>query len=141
VFTNCSSLREITLPFVGGTKKTTSDTYQYPFGYIFGSSSATGCYAAAQTYIGSSTSTTITSTYYIPNSLRTVRITGGELLQRGAFMNCNSLERIELPVISVLGADSLKCTNLKELVLRGYGSASTATMVPEATLLTAANGT
>lgn len=41
-FSGCSSLQNITLPFVGESKKTSSDTYQYPFGYIFGTSSYTG---------------------------------------------------------------------------------------------------
>ena len=38
-FSNCSSLESITIPFVGGgAGKTSSDTHQYPFGYIFGTS-------------------------------------------------------------------------------------------------------
>ncbi len=35
-FSGCSSLVSITLPFVGDKPHTATDTYQYPFGYIFG---------------------------------------------------------------------------------------------------------
>jgi len=36
-FYGCSRLTEITLPFVGAEAgKTANDTFQYPFGYIFG---------------------------------------------------------------------------------------------------------
>ena len=42
-FSGCSSLESITIPFVGAeADKTSSDTYQYPFGYIFGTSRYTG---------------------------------------------------------------------------------------------------
>ena len=37
-FSGCSNVTDITLPFVGGGIKTSDDTYQYPFGYIFGTS-------------------------------------------------------------------------------------------------------
>ncbi len=40
-FAGCNSLEAMTLPFVGGSKKTATDTYQYPFGYIFGTASTT----------------------------------------------------------------------------------------------------
>ena len=84
-FSGCSSLESITLPFVGDEAgKTSSDTYQYPFGYIFGTSSYTGSEAVRQYYYGSSTSSTTSTTYYIPSSLRSVTVTGGNILY-GAF--------------------------------------------------------
>ena len=90
-FAGCSKLQSITIPFVGAQAgKTASDTYQYPFGYIFGTSSYTGGVATPQTYYGESTSETSTTTYYIPSSLKTVTITGGEILY-GAFYNCSGL--------------------------------------------------
>ncbi len=67
----CSSLEEITLPFVGAKAGvTSSDTYQYPFRYIFGT---------------------------IPTSLKKVTITGGNILGDSAFSDCNSLTSIEIP--------------------------------------------
>ncbi|MBQ6979184.1 MAG: leucine-rich repeat protein, partial [Clostridia bacterium] len=92
----CSSLESVTIPFVGGSKKTTSNTYQYPFGYIFGESSYTGGVATTQYYHGNSTSSTTNSTFYIPSSLKSVKITGGDIL-RGAFYNCSLLTAINIP--------------------------------------------
>ena len=95
-FSGCSSLESITLPFVGAKANvTSSDTYQYPFGYIFGTSSYTGSYSAKQYYYGDSTSSTTSTTYYIPSSLKSVTITGGHILD-GAFYNCSSLTSITI---------------------------------------------
>ncbi len=92
-FSGCTSLESITIPFVGGSRKTPSNTYQYPFGYIFGTSSYTGGTATTQYYYGSSTSSTTSSTYYIPTSLKKVTVTGGNILY-GAFYNCSSLTSV-----------------------------------------------
>ncbi len=96
-FSGCSSLESITIPFVGAEAgKTSSDTYQYPFGYIFGTSSYTGGTAVKQYYYGSSTSSTTSTTYYIPSSLRSVTVTGGNILY-GAFDNCSMLTSVTIP--------------------------------------------
>ncbi|MDD6994762.1 MAG: leucine-rich repeat protein [Candidatus Borkfalkiaceae bacterium] len=95
-FSRCSSLEEITISFVGAEAgKTASDTYQYPFGYIFGTSSYSGSTAVTQYYYGSSTSSTTSTTYYIPSSLRKVTVTGGNILY-GAFYNCSSLTSVTI---------------------------------------------
>ena len=95
-FSGCSSLESITIPFVGGSAgKTSSDTYQYPFGYIFGTSSYTGGTAVKQYYYGRSTSSTTYSTYYIPSSLRSVTVTGGNILY-GAFYGCSMLTSVTI---------------------------------------------
>ena len=92
-FGGCSSLESITLPFVGSNRKTSSDTYQYPLGYIFGTSSYTGGVKTTQWYYGSSTSSTTSTIYYIPASLKSVTVTGGEILY-GAFYNCDGLTSV-----------------------------------------------
>ena len=95
-FSGCSSLKEITIPFVGAVAgKTANDTYQYPLGYIFGSSSYTGGTAVTQYYYGSSTSSKTSTTYYIPSSLRKVTVTGGNILC-GAFYCCDSLTSVTI---------------------------------------------
>ena len=97
VFSGCSSLESITIPFVGAQAGvTSSDTYQYPFGYIFGTSSYTGSVATEQYYYGSSTSSTTYDTYYIPSSLKSVNLIGGNVLY-GAFYNCSGLANITIP--------------------------------------------
>ena len=96
-FSGCSSLESITIPFVGAKAGVTSnDTYQYPFGYIFGTSSYTGGVATYQLYYGSSTSSMTYDYYYIPSSLKSVTITGGNILC-GAFYNCRRLTSITIP--------------------------------------------
>ncbi len=96
-FYYCSSLQSITLPFVGDRRHTSTDPYQYPFGYIFGTSSYTYGIATTQYYYGSSTPSTTSSTYYIPITLKEVIITDCEYIQYGAFYNCSSLTSIEIP--------------------------------------------
>ena len=92
-FNGCASLESITLPFVGDSRKTSSQTYQYPLGYIFGRSSYTASVETQQCYYGSSTSSTTNTTYYIPSSLKSVMVTGGDILC-GAFYNCSLLTSI-----------------------------------------------
>ena len=95
-FSGCSSLTEITLPFVGASAKTESDTYQYPLGYIFGTSSYAGGVATKQYYYGYSSSSVAGATYYIPSALKSVTITGGNILY-GAFSYCSGLTSITIP--------------------------------------------
>ena len=117
-FFGCSSLTEITLPFVGGSKKTSNDTYQYPLGYIFGTSSYTGSTAIIQEYYDSSTSATTSTQYYIPSSLKKVTITGGNILY-GAFYHCTRLTSIEIPdsVTSIGNWAFYSCRSLKSIVI------------------------
>ncbi|MBQ2819205.1 MAG: leucine-rich repeat protein [Clostridia bacterium] len=98
-FSGCSSLESMVLPFVGGSIKRESDTnsYKYPLGYIFGTSSYTGGVETVQYYYyGVDTSSRYKSKYYIPSSLKSVTITGGEILY-GAFQNCTSLTSVTIP--------------------------------------------
>ncbi|MBQ7713252.1 MAG: leucine-rich repeat domain-containing protein, partial [Clostridia bacterium] len=116
VFSGCSSLVSMTIPFVGGTAgKTASDTYQYPFGYIFGTA-YTGM-AVTQYYYEASTRTTKT-TYCIPSSLRSVTVTGGNILY-GAFYNCSMLTSITIPagVTSIGSSAFYKCSGLTSVTI------------------------
>ena len=118
-FSGCSGLKSITIPFVGAEAgKTSSDTYQYPFGYIFGTTSYTGGTKVKQYYYGSSTSSTTNSTYYIPSSLREVTVTGGNIL-RGAFSSCTGLTSVTIGdgVISI-GVEAFRyCTGLTSVTI------------------------
>ena len=94
-FSSCNGLVSITIPFVGGSIKTASDTYQYPLGYIFGHTSSAFSDRTQQYYYGSSTSNTTSGDYYIPSSLKSVTVTGGNILY-GAFYNCSGLTNITI---------------------------------------------
>ena len=97
VFSGCSSLENITIPFVGAKAGVTSDDkYQSPFGYIFGTSSYDGGVATTQYYYGNSESSITSSIYYIPFSLKSVTVAGGDILD-GAFYNCSDLMSITIP--------------------------------------------
>ncbi|MBO4573165.1 MAG: leucine-rich repeat protein [Clostridia bacterium] len=119
VFNGCFSLKSITIPFVGakaGTNET--DTYQYPFGYIFGTSSYVGSTATRQYYYGSSLSSTTNSTYYIPSSLQSITVTGGNILY-GAFRSCSSLTSITIGngVTSIGGSAFSGCSSLTSITI------------------------
>ena len=118
-FRGCSSLTSITLPFVGAKAGvTSSDTYQYPFGYIFGTSSYSGSYSATQYYYGSDIINTTSSTYYIPSSLKSVTITGGNIL-RGAFSGCTSLTSVVIgDSVTSIGSSAFSgCTSLTSITI------------------------
>ena len=125
-FNGCSSLESITIPFVGAKAGvTSSDTYQYPFGYIFGTTSYTGGVAVKQYYYDSSTTSTTATTYYIPKSLRSVTVTGGNILYR-AFGNCSMLTSITIP-------DSVK--NIGEYAFDGCTSLTSITIPDSVTTI------
>ncbi|MBR7110759.1 MAG: leucine-rich repeat protein, partial [Clostridia bacterium] len=116
-FSGCTSLQSITLPFVGAKAGvTSSDTYQYPFGYIFGTTSFSGSNSATQYYYGGSTSSPTSSTYYIPSSLKSVTITGGNILY-GAFYDCDSLTSVVIPdSVTSIGYEAFfGCTSLTSI--------------------------
>ncbi len=77
-FKGCTNLTSITIPFVGATKDGTSDTH---FGYIFGASSYSN------------------NSRYVPSSLQSVVITGGESIGKSAFYGCTNLTSITIPFV------------------------------------------
>ena len=118
-FSGCNSLTNITIPFVGAKAGvTSSDTYQYPFGYIFGTSSYDGGVATEQYYYGSRTSSTTHDAYYIPSSLKSVIVTGGNILY-GAFYDCSGLTSITIPdSVTSIGSSAFSgCSSLTSITI------------------------
>ncbi len=117
-FSGCSNLNEMVLPFVGESIKTDTDKYQYPFGFIFGTEYYNGSNEAKQSYYGESTSKITRTAYYIPESLRKVTVTGGEILQ-GAFDECDRITYVILgDGVKGIGDYAFEyCTYLKSIVL------------------------
>ena len=83
LFSGCSALEELTLPFVGSHKTVSSGTLTTKFGFVFGTATPTD--ASKFTKVGS---------YYIPNSLKKVTVLGGTI-SAGAFDGCSMLEEIK----------------------------------------------
>ena len=83
----------MTLPFVGNSAAAEEASADTLFGVIFGTSSFTGATATTQNYTSSDK-----ATYYIPNSLRSVTITGGasDTIFYGAFYNCAMLTSVTI---------------------------------------------
>ena len=112
-FSGCSGLTSITLPFVGGSKTATNASESTLFGYIFGTSSYTDGVATKQYY-----TSYYFKTYYIPASLKSVTITGGNILH-GAFYYCSGLTSITIgnSVTSIGEKAFCYCTKLTSVTI------------------------
>ena len=120
-FNRCGNLTSITLPFVGDKPHEPTDTYQYPFGYIFGTGSYEGGTATTQYYYYKSTSSTTHTSYFIPSSLKSVTITGSSYIPYGAFYNCTGLTSIIIPnsVSSIVNCAFQNCSGLTSIAYDG----------------------
>ena len=109
-FGGCSALESITLPFVGGSANATSASESTLFGYIFGTSGGVGTmqYYASSSY----------KTYHIPNRLKNVTITGGNLFY-GAFYGCSNITSIDITqgVTSIDSYAFYNCSSLANVVI------------------------
>lgn len=112
-FYNCGRLQELTLPFVGNLKYVGTNS-QYPFGYVFGSYAYDGGVATKQIFHGSSSDVTTEQIYYVPASLKTVMVTGGNLCY-GAFSNCVNLDNVILDGVSSVASHAFENCNLTEV--------------------------
>ena len=104
-FNGCSSLISITTPFV----------WKEPFGYIFGKSSYSGSAETVQ-YGGKNSSDVVKYTYFIPTSLKNVKVTRGNIPE-AAFYNCNKITNviIENDVKSVGEKAFYNCEQIKNI--------------------------
>ena len=87
VFAGCSNLESLTIPFLNGH-----------LGNLFGRISYDGSISIDQFYAEHSYNNAYKYyTYYIPENLKNVTITGGTTINIGAFENCRNIESIMLP--------------------------------------------
>ena len=109
-FSGCAALESITLPFVGKDEWATGNDAL--FGYIFGTYRYSGGTATNHYSSGSNT------TYYIPSSLKHVRITGASI-RDNAFGNCIDITNVYIgggvTIIRYSAFDG--CINLKSVVI------------------------
>ena len=96
VLSGFGSLEELTIPFVGSSADSSyGDAYQYPLGYIFGTSSYAGGVSTRQRYYDSAGKYTGQVHYYIPSALRNVTVLGGNTIN-SAFYECSMLESVSI---------------------------------------------
>jgi leucine-rich repeat (LRR) protein-like protein len=114
-FSGCGSLESVTLPFTGGNAGAVSASRSTLFGYIFGSASYEGGRQTSQVF---GVNDTDVYTCYVPDSLRSVKITGGEILY-GAFSGCTLLTEVIVPETIKTVADYAfyYCSNLKQFTI------------------------
>ncbi len=113
VLSGCTKLEKLTIPFVGASIGATEASASTLLGYLFGTTGFSGGVLTKQYY-----SPTEFATYYIPSSLKSVKVTGGELLY-GAFYYCSRLTSIELGSgVSAIGERAFyHCTMLGSIVI------------------------
>ena len=119
VFYSCTSLESLTIPFVGDRAGVTAkDLHQYPIGHIFGGSSNAG--ATMQSYYNNSTDYLVSGFFAIPSSLKSVTVTGGEILY-GAFYGCGELTSVTIPgsVTGIGGFAFYDCFLLTSITYQG----------------------
>lgn len=111
-FQDCSSLKSITIPFVGNEKYARFG-FDQVFGYIFGWTNRKTSGATLQYSEG-----TKDYYYFIPPSLKSVTVTGGEIFN-GAFKNCKGLTSVTLGNgVTKIGFDAFDgCTGLTNITI------------------------
>ena len=114
-FAGCSNLASLIIPFVGaksGVKSTDSEFY--PFGYIFGTTVYENSYYSSQHVKDNNLFPQ--EGYYLPESLKTVNVTGGEILNY-AFENCVYIESIQLlmNIKEICESSFMRCSRLKHI--------------------------
>lgn len=116
-FYGCSNLENLSLPFVGDKRHLSTDQYIYPLGYIFGTTEFNNSYAAEQYYIENNSLPQ--KTYYIPNSLKVVKITDNSFIPTGVFSYCSSIENVVLPenITYIPAYGFLNCVSLKSIII------------------------
>ena len=113
ILSNCTSLKEISVPFIGSSRDA-AGTSDAVLGHLFGTSSS----GVLQCYTQSGNSLS-GYRYAIPDSLQKVSITDAKSIPFGAFYNCANLTSVELNegITEIQGYSFRNCTGLTEMVV------------------------
>ena len=108
-FANMTALQELTVPFVG--QKIDSTGTDALFGYFFGTSSGTGLTATDQPY-----NSYYSKVAYIPDSLKTVNVNGGQIAY-GAFNRCGNITTVNLNNVTEIGQYAFERSGITAMVI------------------------
>lgn len=112
----CRSLEELVVPFVGTEKNPQGPSENTLLGTLFGTSRSDGCIETVQRFKSGSNSETLVS-FYIPEKLSKVTVTGNSDLYY-AFYNCCNLKEINLSNTCFIGQKTFYgCSGLTNLTL------------------------
>ncbi len=129
-FNNCSSLTAIVIPedanlgeaVFSGCSSLESITFSYEsketFGYYFGTESYAGGKKTEQFYYDENWEQETTKTYYIPATLKSVTVIGGEIPEH-AFENCTTLVNVSIscPATPLGSYAFYNCTGLTNVII------------------------
>ncbi len=93
----CCALQSLTVPFTGAEPKTGKSLKDYNFGYIFGKEKRDNCTKTTQYYHEDDYLNVSHADYYLPDLLKTVRVTGSDratYLPYDAFRSCKTLDNV-----------------------------------------------
>ena len=113
----CCALQSLTVPFTGAEPKTGKTLKDYNFGYVFGKEKCADCTKITQYYHEDSFINVSYADYYLPNSLKTVCVTGSETatyLPYDAFRSCKTLDNVIIGgLIQNIGPFAFSCCTAK----------------------------
>ena len=109
----CGGLVSITLPFIGSDAPETTPSYKSVLGYVVACGSGTsGTYIEEHFGTTSYSNTTFNT---VPSTLRTVKVTGGNLLW-GAFYGFSMITNVILDGVETIGDEAFNgCSNLQKI--------------------------
>ena len=126
ILKGCINLTEIEIPFTGAKSRWNGYMPEKLFGYLFSTSSYEGATEVTQKYQYTNISYD-NKVYYIPSTLRTVKITGSNTdlgnntpcIVYGAFSGCSMLTQIIITgnVMSIGGSAFEECTSLENIII------------------------
>lgn len=116
VFYNCRGLEKLVLPFAGDRIRADNDPVRYTFGYLFGTTEYENSTGVLQWYNDGTKE--VSATYYIPDSLKRVTITSGNIPCE-TFFNCSGIqEMIVGDGVEQIGDYAFEgCVGLTEVVI------------------------
>ena len=95
-FGGCTSLEKLSIPFIGNHALDEEIVFGSPLGSLFGYSTYIEGQEITQTYYNQNTSSSTSSKFKIPSTLKEITITGDGNVVSCAFYNCNMIEKVHI---------------------------------------------